>query len=294
MSQTILGSSHRIPQAAVLDCDPVLVGDSLSVHLAQQSNSAAVWTLHVWVLIAQGWYHLGVINTLPPSLGDEPSRTVLIANCPGATGWRVDCECITDDEIAAIALQSSRCNSSVIGVEALIAGVGGITNVNIVSPLPLPVAVVSFLPNPLPVTGVITGAVTATITGPLPLPTIDTAWSETFSTALANSFVIKASPGTLRSITLRLDGAAASATYYLQLWNLAAVPADATAVSLVNSLAAPVKQVHVTTVDDTIRWDFDEGGIAFSAGASMNLSSTEFTKTSVAGSLMSVLSAEYR
>jgi hypothetical protein len=287
MAQLILGSSHVIPQAAVLDCDPSLVGDALSVHLAQQSNSAAVWTLHVWVLITQGWYHLGVMNTTPPSAGSEPSRTVLVATCPGATGWRVECECTTDDEIANIALQSSKCCSSSIGVTPITpGGGGGVENVNIVASIPLTVNATIVGPDPLNVN----------IVSPVPVPTLegDNPWSNTFSTALAASFVIRAAPGILRSVTAVVDGAVASGTYYLQLWDQAAVPVEGTAVTLANSLASPVKIVHVLGTDDTVRYDFDEYGVDMDFGGSLNLSTTRFTKTILAGSNLAVTSAEYR
>ncbi len=52
--------------------------------------------------------------------------------------------------------------------------------------------------------------------------------------------------------------------------------------------------VHTFNVDDNVRYDFDEGGEAFSDGATLNLSSTEFTKTTVAGSLLSIINAEFR
>lgn len=251
MSQLILGSSHVIPQAVVLDCDPSLVGDAMSAHLSQQAGSVAVWTLRVWVQIAQGWYHLGTITTVPPSLGAEPARTVLVAQCPGAVGWRIECECPTDDEIAHLAIQSSKCCAASIGVVSVDPG----SNTSDVSLVP---------------------------------------WPYTFSTALSNSFVVKATPGVIRSVTLRVDATLATGTYYVQLWNLATPPADTTAVTLVNSLAAPVKVVHVLGVDNDVRYDFDEGGEPFTVGASLNLSSTEFTKTLVAGAFMSVINAEYR
>lgn len=267
-----------LQQDVILECSPELVGDSLSVHLSQR-RVGAVWTLEVVVHIAQGWFFLGSITTVSPLASGKPSaRTVCIANCPGAIGWKVIATCNTNGEIADLVLQSSKCGATRAGVVNLEDDNGAVIDVNIVSPIPLPVAVVSFLPNPLPVTGAFT----------------DTPWSEIFSTALANSFIVKAAAGTIRSITLRLDGVAASATYYVQLWNLAAVPADATAISLVNGLAAPMKQVHITNVDDLIRYDFDEGGVLFSAGCCLNLSSTEFTKTAVAGNLMSIISAEFR
>jgi hypothetical protein len=122
----------------------------------------------------------------------------------------------------------------------------------------------------------------------------DRPWTSNFSTALANSFVIKAAPGIIRSNTIRVDSTLATGTYYVQLWNLAAPPADATAVTVPNSIAAPVKVIHVNGVNDIIEYDFDEYGTAFSVGASLNLSSTEFTKTTVVGAFLSVESAEFR
>jgi hypothetical protein len=254
MGQEILGSSHVIPQMVVLDCAPELVGDALSVHLAQQSTSAAVWTLNVWVQVAQGWFWLGVKASTPPASGDDPSRTVIIATCPGAMGWRVDAYCPTDDEVADLTLQSSKCCSSVPGVFKLNDIAGSATDVYV----------------------------------------LDRPWSNQFSTALTNAFVVKAASGNLRSVTLRVDSTLASGTYYVQVWALAAPPADTTAVTLVNSLAAPVKVVHVLGTDDLVRYDFDEYGVPFTLGASIGLSSTEFTKTLVAGAFMSIISAEYR
>jgi hypothetical protein len=133
--------------------------------------------------------------------------------------------------------------------------------------------------------------VNATIVGPANLIT---PWSNTFSTALANSFVIKNTAGTLRNITVRVDGTLASGTYYLQLWNAIALPADATVVLAANSLDAPVKVVHILGTDDLVVYDFVELGIPFTAGAVLGLSSTEFTKTAVAGAFLSVIGAEFR
>lgn len=254
MGQHIEGNAHITVQSVVLDCAPELVGDALSVHLAQQATSAAIWTLNVWVQVAQGWFWLGAKNSTSPAAGDDPSRTVIIATCPGAMGWRVDAYCPTDGEIADLTLQSSRCCSSVPGVFKLNDPAGSATDVLV----------------------------------------LDRPWSNNFSTALANSFLVKAGSGNLRSVTLRVDSTLASGTYYVQLWNLAVLPADTTAVTLVNSLAAPVKVVHVLGVNDLLRYDFDEYGVPFTAGVIFGLSSTEFTKTAVAGAFMSIISAEYR
>jgi hypothetical protein len=104
-------------------------------------------------------------------------------------------------------------------------------------------------------------------------------WSTAFMTALAAKFIIKTGAGTLRSITGRIDGTAPTGTYYLQLWNLADVPADATTVTAGHgSLIAPIKIVHNNTVDSPFVFDFPEG-VPFTAGAVLGLSTTEFTKT---------------
>jgi hypothetical protein len=278
MAQKIVGSSARVLNDVNLAKKPEGVGDSLSVHLSQAPDSAAVWTLQVWVHIQQGTYFLGQITTTAPAGGaNVPSRTVLIATCPAATGWKVIAICPTDGEEAEIALDSSKCCSSAIGVRKLDAGGDADQDVNIVASIVLH-TIIDSLPS-------------VTIGGP---SNLITPWTNIFSTGLANSFVVKAAAGTLRNVTVRLDSTLASGTYYLQLWNLAALPADATVVGAGNSLDAPVKVVHTNGTDDLIVYDFAELGIPFTAGAVLGLSSTEFTKTAVAGSFCSVVGAEYR
>ena len=258
MGQPIFGHSNLLAQQVVLDCDPKLVGDSLSIHLAQQGGSSAVWTLDVWVQIAQGEFFVGRIVTTAPSAGNNPSRTVGIATIPGAIGWSVQATCPTDDEAADLTLQSSRCCTAAIGLIKI----GSSQNTSDV-----------------------------TIVGPSNL--IDP-WTNTFSTALANSFIVKAALGTLRNMTVRVDSTLATGTYYLQLWNLAALPADTTVVGAGNSLEAPTKVVHAVGTNDLVTYDFAELGIPFSAGCVLGISSTEFTKTAVAGAFLSVIGAEYR
>jgi hypothetical protein len=77
-------------------------------------------------------------------------------------------------------------------------------------------------------------------------------------------------------------------TYYLQLWNLAALPANATAVTANNSLMAPQKIVAAGG-DTLFNLDFGNGIIA-SAGAVLGLSTTEFTATA-GGSYLSATAA---
>lgn len=253
---------------------PQGVGDSLSIHLTQQGDSTALWTFLVDVHLAQGKFRLGQLTTLSPASGQPASRTVAIATCPGAIGWSVQATCPDANEIAGCTLDSSTCCTSAIGVEEVVQIAIPGTGVTILGPFPLPVTLVS----------------------PLPVPTLeaDRPWTNNFSTALTNSFVIKATPGIIRSNTVRVDSTLATGTYYLQTWNLAVPPADTTVVTKPNSLTAPVKVIHVSGVDDIVEYDFDEYGTEFSVGASLNLSSTEFTKTTVAGAFLSVESAEYR
>lgn len=278
MAQKIFGSTARQLNDVNLVKDPKGVGDSLSVHLSQDGASAAVWTLLVYVHVQQGTFFLGTITTTPPSLGNQASRTVLIATCPAATGWKVIALCPTDGEEAEITIDSSKCCGSAVGVRKLDAGGDADQDVNIVSSIVLHAIIDS-------------GTVNATLVGP---SNVINPWSNNFSTVLANSFVVKSTAGTLRNLTMRVDGTLASGTYYVQLWNLAALPANGTVVGSANSLDAPVKVVHVLGTDDLVVYDFAELGIPFTAGAVLGLSSTEFTKTAVAGTFCSVIGAEYR
>jgi hypothetical protein len=118
-----------------------------------------------------------------------------------------------------------------------------------------------------------------------------TLWAVIFTTALATKLVVKAAAGQIRSASGRVDSTAPSATYYVQLWNLTDVPADATAVTTGNSLMAPLKVQHVLGFDDTFSFEFGEPGVIASAGIAIGLSTTEFTKTA-AGAYLSV-TAEY-
>jgi hypothetical protein len=96
------------------------IGDVLSIHLSQQAGSVGVWIVTVFVQVAQGFYICGQpITTNPPSgiTPDPPARTIGFAFIPGAMGWKVQCTCDTDGEIADIVLQSSKGGGgSVFGV----------------------------------------------------------------------------------------------------------------------------------------------------------------------------------
>jgi hypothetical protein len=244
----ILGNSQRLPTDVIFEAHPDLIGDAVSVHLAQVPGSAAVWTLDVDVHIVQGWFRLGRMVTSSPALGAVPARSVLIASCPGAMGWRVVATCPTNGEIADLVLQSSDSSS----------GQG-------VTPLEGSSADVSEVP-----------------------------WLSSFSEALENEAVAATSAGVLRNMTVSIDSTLASGTYYLQLWDLASVPADGTAVTDANSHASPVKVIHTVGVEDLVRYDFSEFGVDMTAGASVNLSSTRFTKTAIVGDYLAIIAAEYR
>lgn len=118
------------------------------------------------------------------------------------------------------------------------------------------------------------------------------AWSELHTTALAAKLIIKATAGVIRSISGRLDTSAGTAAYYLQLWNLADVPADATAVTTTNSLMAPYKIAHTNGTDNWWSLDFTQNGVYGGTGIVMGLSTTEFTKT--ASTALLTLSALYK
>jgi hypothetical protein len=245
----IVGSSSLLPHDVILEANPSLIGDAVSIHLSQKPRSAAIWTLHIDVHIAQGWFRLGSMVTSSPELGAVPARTVAIASCPGAIGWRVVAQCATDGEFADLVLQSS----------ASAAGTG-------VTPLE---------------------GSTATED--------DRPWLNAFTTgSLQTSIVMRAAPAILRSITLTVDAALASATYYVQLWNLAAVPLDGLIVTPSNGLSSPVPVPHVLNTGDLVLFDFAEDGIEATAGVVITLSSTRFSKTDVAGNRLALLSGEYR
>lgn len=108
----------NIPQDAIFEAHPELIGDALSVHLSQEAASAAVWTLYVDVHITQGWFRLGKIVTTPPTGGDPPARVVAFAVCPGAVGWKVTSTCPTDGELAELHITSSKCCGLPFGVTA--------------------------------------------------------------------------------------------------------------------------------------------------------------------------------
>jgi hypothetical protein len=112
----IFGGPNQAPTDVILECAPELVGDVLSIHLSQQADSGAVWTIRVRVQIAQGWFRLGQFVTNTVATDGAPARVVGFASCPGARGWALEVSCPTDAEIADLVIQSSKCCSAVLGV----------------------------------------------------------------------------------------------------------------------------------------------------------------------------------
>ena len=105
----IFGAGDGPPTDVILEANPELIGDVLSIHLSQEADSAAVWTIRVRVQIAQGWFRLGQFTTNTVAIDGAPARTVGFAACPGARGWAVEASCATDGEKADLLLQSSKC-----------------------------------------------------------------------------------------------------------------------------------------------------------------------------------------
>jgi len=123
-----------------------------------------------------------------------------------------------------------------------------------------------------------------------PVAVADYAWTVKSSVALEASDIIKASPGILRSLSGRIDSTEASSTYYIQLFDAATLPAEATATSA--TIPAPQKIQHVNGTDSKFSFDYSQNGVAFLTGIVAVLSTTEFTKT-IAGSFLSI-TAEYK
>ena len=108
-------------------------------------------------------------------------------------------------------------------------------------------------------------------------------------TALAASFVAKASPGTLYGAVLKLDATAPTATYYLQLINITARPANG-AVALLPSGCQAI--AHVNGIDDEIDFSAIIGtGIVASIGVVIALSTTAATLT-ISGAYLWLRSAQ--
>jgi len=111
------------------------------------------------------------------------------------------------------------------------------------------------------------------------------AWTRSLTAALSFNFIAKAMGGRFRSAAGRLDATAPTGTYYIQVWDLAAPPADSTAVSSSNSLAAPMKIQHSNGAEDYWEIEVPDPGLTATNGIVIGLSSTEFTKTATAAYL---------
>lgn len=114
----IHGGFNNCLQLAKSDENPARIGPTVAIHLTQQANSAAVWTLDVDCQIDEGFFRVGTLTTTPPSAGDPASRVVGFAYVPGARGWRVTYSCPTTTEIAELFLSSSNCCGGDFGLHA--------------------------------------------------------------------------------------------------------------------------------------------------------------------------------
>lgn len=101
----------------------------------------------------------------------------------------------------------------------------------------------------------------------------------TQGTAVATK-VVKSGPGTLHSIDVRIPAAATAATYFLQFFDSATVPADGAVPSA--NMPAPIELVKAASVSTRYSADMGKYDIAFLNGLSFAVSSTEATKTASA------------
>lgn len=108
-----------------------------------------------------------------------------------------------------------------------------------------------------------------------------------FTTALAGSLVAVQTTSYPTGVSGRIDATAPTGTYYVQIWALAAVPANGTAVTPGNgAIAAPIRIDHSLNANDY--FDFEiPGGLQSGAGLVVTLSTTEFTKSASPGNYMS-------
>lgn len=121
----------------------------------------------------------------------------------------------------------------------------------------------------------------------------ETPWSKSFNVALASKLIVKATAGTFRSASGRVDATAPTGTYFVRVWDAADVPADTTAASLANSLSGAIKIVHTINTDDYWECELPDPGVPAANGITIGLSTTEFTQTA-AGSYLVVGDAAYR
>jgi hypothetical protein len=68
---------------------PEFRGPYLSVSMSEPAGGTVAWRLDVFVVLPEGRYVLGTINTTPSTSGGPASRIVLVAHCPGAVSWAV-------------------------------------------------------------------------------------------------------------------------------------------------------------------------------------------------------------
>ena len=105
------------------------------------------------------------------------------------------------------------------------------------------------------------------------------------SAALENSSVASAVKAYFAGFSGRVDSTAATNTYYLQILNASSLPADGAVTFVVH----PEKVVHTNGTDSLVDIDLtgNHGMRYAGTGLVWCLSSTEFTKTIIAGAMVS-------
>ncbi len=105
-----------------------------------------------------------------------------------------------------------------------------------------------------------------------PMPLNPGAYGKT--AALASNLILKASPGVLFGFDVVGDSTAIAATWYVMVFDATSLPA--------NGAITPVKCYPVAAGNPLFSADFGSGGIAFTTGITIGISSTgPFTQTTL-------------
>ncbi len=100
--------------------------EGLSIFFSQEGGAVSRFRVRVKARIDQGLYDVGEFYTSPPLATAPPgrlSRMVAAAVCPGAVGWALEINLITQpnqesipEEVADIVLASSKCCTAPVGL----------------------------------------------------------------------------------------------------------------------------------------------------------------------------------
>lgn len=124
-----MGSTLGNLQAGPLWADVFLdgaQGDTLSISLAEESDSDTEWECVVRVRCEYGAFTLGMFRTRSPARGQPPARVVAICHFPGAVQWSTSWRSVagSNPSAAASAILASRdcCAGTLPGVTPLLVG----------------------------------------------------------------------------------------------------------------------------------------------------------------------------